>query len=148
MFNMLNNVLRGWMCRMCFVLYLLRCFSMQTLARERRVWLLCSCLTSRVASCTWHPVLNMQCMRDEEWPWTTKPVLSVNFFKIEMYASSESWINELSIDVWSVMIWQYLAEKQLFENLESEGAKKLNIEKIILKVIQMKFLAMHITNQK
>ncbi len=26
--------------------------------------------------------------------------------------------------------------------------KKLNIEKIIFKVVQMKFLAMHITNQK
>ncbi len=36
----------------------------------------------------------------------------------------------------------------IFENLESEGAKKLNIEKIIFKVIQMKFLAMHINNQK
>ncbi len=36
---------------------------------------------------------------------------------------------------------QYLAEIQLFENLESEGAKKnLNIEKIAL--------AMHIINQK
>ncbi len=47
----------------------------------------------------------------------------------------------LSIDVW--------IEIQLFENLESEGAKKnLNIEKIAFKVIQMKFLAMHITNQK
>ncbi len=34
--------------------------------------------------------------------------------------------------------------RQLFENLESEGAKNLNIEKI---VVQMKFLAMHITNQ-
>ncbi len=33
-----------------------------------------------------------------------------------------------------VRIGQYLAEIQLFENLESEGAKK--------------FLAMHITNQK
>ncbi len=41
-----------------------------------------------------------------------------------------------------VRIWQYLAEIQLFENLESEGAKKnLNIEKITFKVIQMKFLA-------
>ncbi len=38
-----------------------------------------------------------------------------------------------------VMIRQYLAEIQLFENLESEGAKK---------VVEMKFLAMHITNQK
>ncbi len=37
----------------------------------------------------------------------------------------------------------------IFENLESEGAKKnLNIEKIIFKVVQMKFLAMHITNNK
>ncbi len=42
------------------------------------------------------------------------------------------------------MIGQYLAEIQLFENLE----KNLNIEKIIFKVVQMKFLAMHITNQK
>ncbi len=42
------------------------------------------------------------------------------------------------------MIGQYLAEIQLFENLESEGAKK----KIAFKVVQMKFLAMHITNQK
>ncbi len=32
---------------------------------------------------------------------------------------------------------------------ESEGAKKnLNIKKIIFKVVKMKFLAMHITNQK
>ncbi len=41
------------------------------------------------------------------------------------------------------MIGQYLAEIQLFENLESEGANNLNIEKSPLK-----FLAMHITNQK
>ncbi len=40
------------------------------------------------------------------------------------------------------MIGQYLAEIQLFENLESEGAK------ITFKVVQMKSLAMHITNQK
>ncbi len=36
----------------------------------------------------------------------------------------------------------------IFENLESEEQKNLNIEKIIFKVVQMKFLAMHITNQK
>ncbi len=46
------------------------------------------------------------------------------------------------------MIGQYLAEMQLFENLESEGAKNRNIEKISFKVVQMKFLAMHITDQK
>ncbi len=46
------------------------------------------------------------------------------FFKIEIYTSANSRINNLSIDVWFVMIGQYLAEIQLFENLESEGAKK------------------------
>ncbi len=50
-------------------------------------------------------------------------------------------MSKLFVDVWVVMIGQYLAEIQLFENLESEGAKKnLNIEKIAFKVIQMKFL--------
>ncbi len=43
------------------------------------------------------------------------------FFEIEMYASSGSWINKLSV---VVRIGQYLAEIQLFEKLESEGAKK------------------------
>ncbi len=38
------------------------------------------------------------------------------------------------------MIWQ------LFENLRVK--KNLNIEKIIFKVVQIKFLAMHITSQK
>jgi len=48
-----------------------------------------------------------------------------------------------------VRIGQYLAEIQLFENLESEGAKKnQNIEKITFKVVQMKSLAMHINSQK
>ncbi len=37
---------------------------------------------------------------------------------------AESWINNLSIDVWFVRIGQYLSEIQLFVNLESEGAKK------------------------
>ncbi len=38
------------------------------------------------------------------------------------------------------MVWT------IFENLRVQ--KNLNIEKIIFKVVQMKFLAMHITNQK
>ncbi len=64
-----------------------------------------------------------------------------------MNTSSESWINKLSIYV--CRIGQYLAEIQLFENLESESAKKnQNTEKIAFKVVQMKFLAMQITNQK
>jgi len=39
----------------------------------------------------------------------------------------KTWVNalkKLSIDVWFVRIGQYLAEIQLFENLDSEGAKK------------------------
>ncbi len=71
------------------------------------------------------------------------------FFKIEIYTSSESWINKLVINAWFVRIGQNLAVIQLFENLESEGAKKnQNIEKIAFKVVLLKFLAMHITNQK
>ncbi len=58
-----------------------------------------------------------------------------------IYTSSESWLNNLSIDV---RIGQYLAEIQLYENLESD----INIEKIIFKIVQMKFIAMHITDQK
>ncbi len=46
------------------------------------------------------------------------------FFHIEVSTSSKRWINNISIDVWFVMIGQYLAEMQLFENLESEEAKK------------------------
>ncbi len=38
-------------------------------------------------------------------------------------------------------------DRTIFVNLESEQ-KKQHIEKITFKVVQMKFLAMHITNQK
>ncbi len=41
-----------------------------------------------------------------------------------------------------------MAKIQLFENLESDGAKNQNIEKIAFKVVQIKSLAMHNTNQK
>ncbi len=55
--------------------------------------------------------------------WVNYP-FKCKFFEIEIYTSSESWINNLSIDVWFVRIGQYLAEIQLFENLEPESAKK------------------------
>ncbi len=64
------------------------------------------------------------------------------FFEIKIYVSYESWINNISTDVWFVMIGQYLK----IWNLRVQ--KNLNIEKITFKVVQMKFLAMHITNQK
>ncbi len=47
-------------------------------------------------------------------------------------------------DVWFVRIGQYFAEIRLFENLESEG----EYWEIAFKVVRIKFLAMHITNQK
>ncbi len=65
-----------------------------------------------------------------------------------MYTLSESWINNLYIDVWFVSIRHYLAEIQLFVNLESEGANKSKDWEIAFKVVQIKTLAMHITNQK
>ncbi len=53
-----------------------------------------------------------------------KTSLKCQFFEIEIYTSSESSIYIISIDVWFVGKGQYLAEIQLFENLESEGARK------------------------
>ncbi len=67
-----------------------------------------------------------------------KTSLKCTYFKIEIYASYESWINNISIDVW---FGQYL------KNWNLSVQKNLNIEKIIFKVVQMKFLAMHITNK-
>ncbi len=67
------------------------------------------------------------------------------FFKIEIYASHESLINNLSIDVWFVMIGQYLKNLKIW-NLRVQ--KKSKYREITFKVVQIKFLAMHITNQK
>ncbi len=64
------------------------------------------------------------------------------FSENEVYTSSESWINKLSIDVWFVRIGQY------FKIWNLRVQKNQYIEKITFKVVQMKFLAMHITNQK
>ncbi len=47
-----------------------------------------------------------------------------------------------------VRIVPYLAEIQLFEIWNLRVQKYLNIAKIAFKVVQMKFLAMHIANQK
>ncbi len=69
-------------------------------------------------------------------------------FEIEIYTSSESWINKLSNDLCFVRnrIGQYLAE---IWNLRVKKKKKKdtqNIEKLrAFKVVQMKPLEMHIT---
>ncbi len=41
-----------------------------------------------------------------------------------------------------------ISKIQLFENLESEGAKNKNIEKLTFKVSQVKSIAMYITDEK
>ncbi len=46
--------------------------------------------------------------------------------------------------LWYDNIWP----RQLFEYLEAGWKKILNIEEIAFKVVQIKFLAMHITKQK
>ncbi len=43
-----------------------------------------------------------------------KTSFKCQFFKIEIYTSSESWINKVSIDVWFNSIGQYLDNIQLF----------------------------------
>ncbi len=53
------------------------------------------------------------------YDWSTKPVIRVDLLANEIYTC---WINNLSMDVWFVMIGQYLVE-----NLESEGATKIKI---------------------
>ncbi len=68
-----------------------------------------------------------------------KPVIMVSFFLMEMYSSSENGVNKLFVDLWFVRIGQYLAEEQLFENLESEGAKKKILRKSPLKLSKLSF---------
>ncbi len=70
------------------------------------------------------------------------------FSKIAIYTSSEIWINNIFIGAWFVKIGQYLVEIQLFKIWNLRVQKNQNIEKIAFKVVQRKFLAMHITNQK
>ncbi len=69
-----------------------------------------------------------------------------HFVEIEMYTSSESWINKLSIDVlWYGNIWQRYNYLKIWS---LRVQKYLNIEKITIKVVQMKFLSMYVTNKK
>ncbi len=66
-------------------------------------------------------------VRDTPFPFTTAPFpfSSFHYFMFIFTHLLHGLQNKsLSIDVWFVMIGQYLAEIQLFVNLESEGAKK------------------------
>ncbi len=108
------------------------------------------CTCSSISKNTWQTFFfqQIQCVHHtKSYVTLDHTTIRVNFLKLRFgHLKAE---NKLSIDVWFVMIGRYLAEIQLFENLESEGAKKnLNVEKIAFKVVQMKLLAMHITNQQ
>ncbi len=74
-----------------------------------------------------------------------RPQNQGHFFFIEIYIS-QSRINKLSID-WLVKdnIWLRYNYLKIC-NLRVQ--KNINIDKMAFKVVQMKFLAMHITNQK
>ncbi len=63
-----------------------------------------------------------------------------------MYTSSESWLNKISIDVWFVRIFG--RDTTIWKSGIWGCKTNQNIEKISFKVVQMKFLAMYITNQK
>ncbi len=72
-------------------------------------------------------------------PWNTKPVIRVHFSKLRFihHLLCKSWINKIVMTRYNYLkIWNLRVQKNL------------NIEKIAFKVVQMKFLAMHITNQK
>ncbi len=75
--------------------------------------------------------------------------IRIHFLNLRFaFFKCESGINKISTDVWLVMIGQYLAEIQLLKIWKLRMQKNQNIEKIVFKIVQMKFLAMHITNQK
>ncbi len=70
------------------------------------------------------------------------------FLLLRFYTSSESWINKLSIYVWFVRIGHVWLRYNYLKIWNLRVQKNQNFEKIAFKVVQMKFLAMHITNQK
>ncbi len=80
-----------------------------------------------------------------------KTSLKCQFFKIKIYTWSESWRNKLPTGVWFVrIIGYYIWPRYIYLNIWNRREQKnQNIEKItFIKVVQIKFLALHITNQK
>ncbi len=76
------------------------------------------------------------------WPWTTKPVISVNFFKLRF-------IHNLKAELVSFpLMYGLLWYDNIWKIWNLMVQKNQNTEKIAFKVVQIKFLAMYITNQK
>ncbi len=58
---------------------------------------------------------------NDMWPGPQNKTKSLKFQFWDLHnTKSESWINKLYTGVWFARIWDYLAEIQLFEYLESE----------------------------
>ncbi len=77
-----------------------------------------------------------------------KTSLNCYFFEIKIHTSSESWIKKLSIDVGLLRSDNIWLRNNYLKIWNLRVRKNWNIEKIAFKVVQMKFLVMHITNQK
>ncbi len=71
------------------------------------------------------------------WPWTTKPVISVSLFKCSFIPLKPELISFPLM--YALLGWDNIWLTKFFF--------LLNIEKIAFKLVQIKFLAMHITNQ-
>ncbi len=72
---------------------------------------------------------------EARWPWSKKPVTHHHHLNKSYF----HWCM-----VWTILVWDTIIRKSGIWGCK----KNLNIEKIIFKVVQIKFLAMHITNQK
>ncbi len=75
--------------------------------------------------------------------YVTQDHKTSQFSEIEIYTSSENWINKLSIYVCFVMIWRYTT----IWKSGIWGCKKSKYW-IAFQIVKMKSLAMYITNQK
>jgi len=74
------------------------------------------------------------------WPWTTKLLIRVNWFKLRFIHNPKAF-GLLGYDnIWLIYNYLYILNLRVQNNQ--------NIKKIAFIIVQMKFLAMHITNPK
>ncbi len=110
--------------------------TLSPLANQNEVGLFQSAISFNLLSGRKHSIT-----QTHVWPWTTKPVIRVFYWDLYI-------INKLSIDVWFVMIDNIWLRCNYLKIWNPRVQTNLNIDKISFKVVQIKFLAMHITNQK
>ncbi len=85
------------------------------------------------------------------WPWTTKPVIGCFYLFIHNYELLYIHYEKISFP-WMYVFYDrttFGQDKTIWKSgIWGLKKKKLNISKIPFKVVQMKFLTIHITNQK